>query len=157
LALLAEEAAARVRGTKTKLLINSRVDVAIAAGADGVHLRSDDIAASEARAIWGKSTGRVDCVVGVSCHSINDVLSAEGHGADFVVFGPIFGKVGSVEPPFGLESLRTAGQSLGIPVIALGGVTLENARACLEVGANGIAGIRIFQDNDVEEVVRRSR
>jgi len=167
---LALEAASVVHGTGTRLLINSRVDVAIAAGCDGVHLRSNDIAASEARGIWAKSTGRTDCTIGVSCHSINDVLSAEGHGADFVVYGPVFGKQGSAEPPVGLESLRKvavrgvpldkrveAGQSLGMPVLALGGVSLGNARACVEAGASGIAGIRLFQENDIAELVSKLR
>ena len=167
---LAVEAVGLVRGTQAKLLVNSRVDVAIATGADGVHLRSDDLAASEARAIWAKSTGRTNCVIGVSCHSIKDVLNAEGHGADFVVFGPVFGKQGSSEPPVGLEPLRTvarrgapadkkveAGQSLGMPVLALGGVTLETARACVHAGAAGITGIRLFQGNDVAELVKRLR
>jgi thiamine-phosphate pyrophosphorylase len=169
---LAAEAVRRVRdsNSKTRLLINSRVDVAIAAGADGVHLRSNDFAASEARAIWAKSTGRVHCLVGVSCHSLQDVLSAEGHGADFAVFGPVLGKVGSTEPPAGMEGLRRvahrgvppdkkveAGQSLGMPVIALGGITLENARACVEAGAAGIAGIRLFQENNIAQVVSQLR
>ncbi len=167
---LAGEAVALLRGTDTKLLINSRVDVAIAAGGHGVHLRSNDIAASEARAIWAKATGRTDCVIGVSCHSSKDVLSAEGHGADFAVYGPVFGKQGSTEPPVGMESLRTiaqrgvspdkkveAGQSLGMPLLALGGVTVENARACVEAGAAGIAGIRLFQDGKIAELVKRLR
>ena len=170
LALLATEAEARVRGTKCKLLINSRVDVAIAAGADGVHLRSDDIRASDARAIWAKSTGRVDCVIGVSCHSLNEVLVAEGHGTDFVVFGPVFGKLGSAEPRVGLDALAAvagrgvpgdkkveAGRSLRMPVIALGGVTLEKARSCVEAGAAGIAGIRLFQESNIAEIVKRLR
>ena len=164
---LAVEVVRLVRGTKTKLLINWRVDVAIAGSADGVHLRSNDIAASEARAIWAKSTGRTDCVIGVSCHSIKEVLGAEGHGADFAVFGPVFGKQGSTESAVGLKALRAvarrsappdkkveAGQSLGMPVLALGGVTLENAGACVEAGAAGIAGIRLFQDNDIAELVK---
>lgn len=166
---LSLEAVERVRG-KARLLVNSRVDVAIASGANGVHLRSNDIAASEARAIWAKSTGKVDCLVAVSCHSLTDVLCAEGHGADFAVFGPVFGKVGSIEPPTEIEELRKvavrrtpinkkleAGQSLGMPVIALGGVTLENASACVEAGAAGIAGIRLFQENDIAQVVSRLR
>jgi thiamine-phosphate pyrophosphorylase len=172
LLLLAVEAVQRVREStsKTRLLINSRVDIAIAAEADGVHLRCNDIAASEARAIWAKSTGQVDCLIGTSCHSLNELLSAEGHGADFAAFGPVFGKVGSTEPPAGIETLRAvahrgvpadkkveAGRSLGMPVIALGGVTLENARACVEAGAAGIAGIRLFQDNEIAQVVSRLR
>jgi thiamine-phosphate pyrophosphorylase len=167
---LATEAAHRVAGSNTKILINSRVDAAIAASADGVHLRSNDLAASEARAIWANSTGNADCVIGVSCHSLHDVLSAEGHGADFVVFGPVFGKRGTSDAPVGLDQLRRvalrsqapdnkveAGQTLGMPVFALGGVTLENARACIEAGAAGIAGIRLFQDNDIAQLVRQLR
>ncbi len=170
LELLAREAVGCVQGTTAKLLINSRVDVAIAAGANGVHLRSNDIAASEARAIWSKSTGRTDCVIGVSCHSLQAVLSAEGNGADFVVFGPVFGKLGREESAVGVEPLRAvtqrgrtpdkkveAGQSLGMPVLALGGVTPENARGCIEAGAAGIAGIRLFQENEISELVKRLR
>jgi thiamine-phosphate pyrophosphorylase len=156
---LATDALRRVResGSRTKLLINSRVDVALAVGADGVHLRSNDIAANEARAIWAKSVGRTDCVIGVSCHSLADVLSAESHGADFVVFGPVFGKIGTSEPPVGVEALREATSKSEMPVIALGGVTLENARECVEAGAAGVAAIRMFQDGDVAAVVRRLR
>jgi thiamine-phosphate pyrophosphorylase len=167
---LAKEAIGRVRGTATKLLINSRVDVAISVGADGVHLRSNDLPASEARAIWAKSTGRTDCLIGVSCHSPTEVLSAEGHGADFVVFGPVLGKQGSERPPVGVDALRTAshrgvpadkkvetGRSLLMPVLALGGVTLENALVCVEAGAGGIAAIRLFQENDIVKIVSRLR
>ena len=169
---LSAAAVGRVREAKsgTKLLINSRVDVALAVGADGVHLRSNDIAASEARAIWAKSAKRTDCVVAVSCHSIQDVLSAEGHGADFVVFGPVFGKQGSAQPPTGVEAIARvvsrgvpadpkveAGQTLRMPVIALGGVTVENAALCLRAGAAGVAGIRLFQQGDVAETVKRLR
>lgn len=167
---LAAEAVLSARGTYTKVLINSRADVAIAVGAGGVHLRSNDIAASDARAIWAKSTGRTDCVIGVSCHSLKEVLSAEGHGADFVVFGPVFGKTGGQESATGLDGLALAtrrgvpinekveaGQSLRMPVLALGGITLENANACVEAGAAGVAAIRLFQENDIAQVVKRLR
>lgn len=169
---LAAGAVRRVRKAKsnTKLLINSRVDVALATGADGVHLRSNDITASEARAIWAKSAKRTDCIIAVSCHSTQEVLSAEAHGADFVVFGPVFGKQGSAEPPTGVEAIAClvnrggpidhrleAGQPLRMPVIALGGVTVENAAACLRAGAAGIAGIRLFQTGSVADTVRRLR
>lgn len=172
LELLAREALTRLRnsGGRTRLLINSRVDVALAVGADGVHLRSDDLPASEGRAIWTKSSGKTDCLIAVSCHTIQDVLLAEGHGADFAVFGPVFGKLGSTHPPVGLEGLATAahrgappdrkveaGQSLQMPVLALGGVTLENAHACVQAGAAGIAAIRLFQENNIDEVVARLR
>jgi thiamine-phosphate pyrophosphorylase len=98
------------------------------------------------------------------------VLSAEGHGADFVVFGPVFGKAGRSEPPVGLEALAAiarrgvaidkkveAGQSLCMPFLALGGVTLANAHICVKAGAAGIAGIRLFQGNDIAQVVAALR
>ena len=156
--------------TKTKLLINSRIDVALAVGADGVHLRSNDIAASEARSLWTKSSGRTDCVIAVSCHSLADVLNAEAHGADFVVFGPVFGKQGSAAAPTGVEAITRivnrggpadhkveAGQSLRMPVIALGGMTAENIAAGVNAGAAGVAAIRMFQQDDIGDLVRRLR
>lgn len=167
---LAAQAAAAMRGSRAKLLINSRVDVALAGGADGVHLRSTDMAASEARAIWAKSAGTAQCVIGVSCHSLAEVMSAEAHGADFAVFGPVFGKQGRAEPPVGVEAIASvvrrsgpvdkkveAGQTLRMPVIALGGVTLENAAECVRAGAAGVAGIRLFQEGDIRATVQRLR
>ena len=169
---LAAEAVRRVRESKsdTKLLINSRIDVALAVGADGVHLRSNDMAASEARAIWTKSARRTNCIVGVSCHSLEDVLTAEGHGADFVVFGPVFGKQGSAESATGVDAIGRivqrggpidpkveAGQSLRMPMMALGGVTVENAGECLHARAAGVAWIRLFQAGNVTETVRQLR
>ena len=130
---------------KTRLLINSRSDVAIASAADGVHLRSDDISPRDAH-LFGQLT------IGVSCHSLSDVERAKNDGADFAVFGPVFEKKNS--RPAGLDLLRQA-CGLEIPVFALGGVTVENARACVDAGAAGIAAIRLFQENDVADVVRQ--
>ncbi len=154
---LACEAMAQIANTRSRLLINSRMDVALAAGAHGVHLRSNDISAAEARSVWARSTGRTDCVVAVSCHSIDDVLSAERDGADFVVFGPVFGKQGSDAVPVGPEGLAAVSKATKIPVFALGGLTIENAPACKDAGATGIAAIRLFQDNDIAHVVERLR
>jgi len=167
---MAAEAMRLVRGSQTKLLVNSRIDIALAVGADGVHLRSNDLAAGEARAIWAKSTGTAECIIGVSCHSLADVLSAESNGADFAVFGPVFGKQESAELAVGVEAIAQvvrrgaapdpkveAGQSLRMPVIALGGVTPENAASCLRAGAAGIAGIRLFQQGDVTQTIQRLR
>lgn len=151
----------------TRLLINSRIDVALACGADGVHLRADDISAADARAAWMKAAsardpglGTHDCLIAYSCHTAGEVRRAESDGADFVVFAPVFEKGG--KRGVGLEALRAACRGLPeagtpVPVLALGGVTLDNARACLEAGAAGIAGIRLFQDNDVAEVVGHLR
>jgi thiamine-phosphate pyrophosphorylase len=163
---LARDAMARIRGshsrTRTRLLINSRTDVALAAGADGVHLRSDDIRSDDispmdVRKIWREGGGASDPVIAASCHSDSEIETAEEAGTNFVVFGPVFGK--NAEPgtkPVGLDILHRACQHK-IPVFALGGISLENAGLCLEAGAKGIAGIRIFQENDIGEIVAKLR
>jgi thiamine-phosphate pyrophosphorylase len=138
----------------TRLLINSRSDVAIACGADGVHLRSSDIAADEVCKIWARVERLDRPVIAVSCHTREDVARAAAEEADYAVLAPIFEKQG--KRGAGIEALRAAcGQS--IPVIALGGVTLENAADCVKAGAAGVAGIRLFQQNDIAGVVRRLR
>jgi len=135
------------------LLINSRTDVALAVGADGVHLRSDDVSPSEVRDVWSRERRLARPLVTVSCHSPADVLRGQENGAAFAVFAPVFEKQDLPElRPAGLESLRRACQ-YRIPVFALGGITLENAGKCLEAGATGIAGIRLFQENEIAEVV----
>jgi thiamine-phosphate pyrophosphorylase len=150
---------------KTKLLINSRVDVAIAVEADGVHLRSGDLSPREVKAIWalcgaGACFGTLEAgpvrqpLVGVSCHSAAEVDEAAAGGATFAVFAPVFEKRGW--QPAGLARLREASQGR-IPVLALGGITLANARSSLEAGAAGIAGIRLFQENDIEPTVQALR
>lgn len=169
---LASQVVARTRrhAGNTRLLINSRVDVAIAAGADGVHLRSgDDLSASEARNIF-HAAGILSPTIAVSCHTLQDVYSAEGHGADLAVFGPVFGKLiadGEREelPGIGIEQLRAAchraaAASSPMPVLALGGITLSNAADCMANGAKGIAAIRLFQPvtlSDLRETVATLR
>ena len=144
------------RELATLLFINSRSDVALAVGADGVHLRSDDISAADARATW-KGAGGAPAVVGVSCHSAVEVGEVEQQGADFAVFAPVFEKKDAPGVrPTALDALRQACRHK-IPALALGGVTLENARACLETGAAGIAAIRLFQENDLTEIVSTLR
>jgi len=142
-------------GGRTRLLINSRADVAIACGADGVHLRSDDISAAEVREAWARSVRKQEMpVVGISCHTAKEVACATSIGANFAVFAPVFEKRDA--HPVGTAALRVAcGHK--IPILALGGVTLENARTCIDAGAAGIAGIRLFQTNDISGVVRRLR
>ena len=144
----------------TALLINSRTDVALAVGTDGVHLRSDDVCAGEIRAIWKKcGTGAPARVarppqIAVSCHSPAEVAQAAVEDATVAVFAPVFDKKDA--PPAGLNALREACRAK-IPVLALGGVTLSNARSCLEVGAAGIAAIRLFQENDIAGIVKHLR
>ncbi len=147
----------RASGSKTQLLINSRNDVALSAGADGVHLRSSDISPKDVRKIWREANGAKGPVVAVSCHSEAEVIAAKESGADFVVFGPVFEKSELAEIHVaGLQGLRTSCRH-DIPVLALGGVTLTNAQSYIEAGAAGIAGIRLFQENDIQEMVKKLR
>lgn len=178
----AKQFAAGSRQRKTALLINSRTDVAVAAGADGVHLRSEDVSAREVRTIWQRvaiTSGAGKCgagtpfgfaqgrlarensprspVIAVSCHSPTDVVQTAANGADFAVFAPVFEKKDAPGArPAGLEVFREACRA-EIPVLALGGITLENAQSCLEAGAAGIAAIRLFQENDIATVVEKLR
>jgi len=160
---LAREAVIAVRenSTTTKLLINSRADIAIEVGADGVHLAAGSPPASEVRASWLNSSDR-EPLIGVSAHSVEDVLQAQTQGASFAVFAPIFEKAAIGGRGVGLDALRLACSQAsapqhGFPVLALGGVTLANARSCLAAGVAGLAGIRLFQQGDIAETVRQLR
>jgi thiamine-phosphate pyrophosphorylase len=161
---LAREAIGAVRdnSSNTKLLINGRADVALACGTDGVHLPSGELPASEIRALWMKCC-HLEPVIGVSAHSLADVREAATQGANFAVLAPIFEKVQTDVKGIGLEVLREAAGKPGdatearLAVLALGGVNLTNARACLEAGAAGLAGIRLFQSGDLLETVRQLR
>lgn len=146
-------------GHRAKLLINSRIDVAIACGADGVHLPAGELGADEARVICEKA-GLPRPTIGVSCHTVQEVALAESQGADFAVFGPVFGKGG--QPGVGLAALeevthRAAAAAQRMPVLALGGVTAENAGECLRAGAAGLAGIRLFQAENAVAIIARLR
>jgi len=155
------------RKLRTALLINSRTDVALAVAADGIHLRSDDITPKEAADLWGNSgpcgRGRLARVssqtpiIGISCHTPEEVSQAAKEQATFAVFAPVFEKKDAPGTlPAGLTKLHEACQA-GIPVLALGGITQENAKSCLKAGASGIAAIRLFQENNIEEIATRLR
>lgn len=145
---------ARQAGGPTKFLINSRTDIASAAGADGVHLRSSDVSPEDVETIWQRAETNRKPLIGASCHSQQDVVRAKHAGASFVVFGPVFEKKKDAphDHPTGLNQLRSACQ-VGIPVIALGGVTIQNAASCIQAGAAGVAGIRLFQGGDLARTV----
>ena len=178
LAQLAEEALRRIEPhrDRTRLLLNSRLDIALAVGAGGVHLASDDLAASQARMIAGKAGASQfetrNFLVGVSCHAASEVQLASGHGADFAVLAPIFEKIlaapavssaaqeagdGFRLPGIGCEAIIEARRGASMPILALGGVNLSNAASCLAAGAAGVAAIRLFQQGDLAETVRRLR
>ena len=149
---------------KTALLVNSRTDVALAAGADGVHLRSEDISPTEVLDIWARCGAGAharensprDPLIGVSCHSPTEV-QARAANATFAVFASVFEKRDCPDKQgAGPNQLREACRA-NIPILALGGLTLQNAESCLEAGAAGIAAIRLFQENDVEEIVEKIR
>jgi thiamine-phosphate pyrophosphorylase len=157
---LALKAMAALGVSRTQLLINSRTDVALACGAHGVHLPANGLSASEVRAAFARA-GNSEAVIGVSTHSAAEVASAESHGANFAVFGPVFEKSGSANRE-GLAQLhrichRTEAAQPPMPIWALGGITLENAQHCVAAGATGIAAIRLFQQNDVQVLVKKLR
>lgn len=168
---LAREAVAIVREARkanrqliTALLINSRTDVALAVGAEGVHLPSDEISPEEIRRIWkcsadASARGNVsrEPLIGASCHWPTEVAQAARAGATFAVFAPVFEKKDAPgSRPTGLALLEEACQA-SIPVLALGGINAANAEECMRAGAAGIAAIRLFQENDVAAVVRQVR
>ena len=135
----------------TRLLINSRPDIALATNAHGVHLSSspDELTATQVRDLYS-STSQPPALITTSCHTLDDVQrAARIHHVDAILFAPIFEKPLPNQqrlPGQGLDQLRAAClAATPTPVYALGGVTLENAPSCLEAGAAGIAGIRLFQ------------
>ena len=133
-----------VRGSETRLLVNDRSDIARAGGADGVHLTGQSLPADVVRRIYGP-----EFLIGVSTHSLEEARIARIKGADFVVFGPVFETESkrAFGAPQGVEKLREVCAELGdFPVIAIGGITLENAKGCLRAGASGIAGISLFNE-----------
>jgi thiamine-phosphate pyrophosphorylase len=157
-------AAVRVGAPQTRILINDRVDVALAAGAGGVHLSENGFSVPDARRLCSRfeqdSGVRLDFLIGVSCHSLGSALGAARDGADYIYFSPIFHTPSKAfyGPPQGIERLRQICRSISIPVIAIGGVTLENVASCYAAGAAGAAAIRLFQESsDIKSVVRSLR
>lgn len=144
----------------TRVLVNDRLDIALAAAADGVHLGGESFRAADVVA-W-RQAGRVSAafLIGVSCHSLEDVRQAEHDGADYVFFGPVFPTPSKARfgPPQGLAKLAEVCRNTRLPVLAIGGVTAENVRDCAQAGAAGIAATRLFQQaHDPRGLIRHLR
>jgi thiamine-phosphate pyrophosphorylase len=127
---------------RSKILVNTRVDIALAAGAAGAHLP----AGSPAPSVW-RAIAPPGFPIGVSCHTLDEVRAAADQGADYAVFGPVFAprsKASGLEPR-GIAALAQAARAASIPVLALGGITATNAQDCVQAGAAGIAAISLYQ------------
>ncbi|MFB3817334.1 MAG: thiamine phosphate synthase [Candidatus Methylomirabilales bacterium] len=133
---LAERLLARTRARGAALLVNDRVDVAMAVGADGVHLGRGSLPPEEARRLLGPGA-----LVGVSCHSVAEVREAAQGGADFVVLGPIYATPSKARygPPLSPAVLRAAREALSIPILAIGGITAARIPEAIQAGADGVA------------------
>ncbi len=149
LATLARNILQAIEGTATRLLINSRADVAIATQVHGVHLTSapGELTPIDIRRLYARTTARSPQIT-ISCHTIAEILHAKNHQPDAILFAPIFEKSVAGQTSLtgmGLDRLREACLTAApIPIYALGGITPENTTQCLQAGADGIAGIRLF-------------
>jgi thiamine-phosphate pyrophosphorylase len=141
---LAERALDITCASSTRILVNDRADIAVAAGAHGVHLTTQSLETSVIRSSFTRNL-----LIGVSTHSREEAQLAYEQGADFIVFGPIFSTKSKEQfgPPLGLEKLSdVCGNLDGFPVLALGGVSEITARQCFMAGASGVAGISLFSE-----------
>jgi thiamine-phosphate pyrophosphorylase len=145
------------RASPTRILVNDRLDVALSEHAGGIHLGENSLSVEKAKRLANSRGPLNDFLIGVSCHSLEAAKSAEGNGADYIFFGPVFAtpSKSAYGAPQGLERLAEVCRAISVPVLAIGGVTLGNAESCLSAGASGVAAIRLFQDAlDVTSVVQ---
>jgi thiamine-phosphate pyrophosphorylase len=140
---------------RTKIIVNDRLDVAVAARAAGVHLGRESAPAGEVVGWCRRGNAPREFMIGVSCHSVVEAQEAENAGASYVFFGPVFDTPSKRAwgQPVGTAQLSLVCALLKIPVLAIGGVDRHSARECWRAGAAGIAAIRMFQDaRDVDEL-----
>jgi thiamine-phosphate pyrophosphorylase len=162
LAELTRATVAAAVGRRTRVIVNDRLDVALAAGAGGVHLGRESLPVREVVSWREKEkaarTTMADFLIGASCHSLAEARAAADDGADYIIFGPVFETPSKMQfgAPLGIERLREVCGEIRIRVLAIGGITEANAAECFRAGARGIAAIRLFQGtNDAEEMIRR--
>jgi thiamine-phosphate pyrophosphorylase len=137
---LEREANALVPKASVPVVVSSRCDVALAAGAAGVNLPERDISVAEARTLMGQR------LVGRSVHSIESAVAAERQGADFVIFGPVWPSPSHPEDESqGIRALAEVARAVRVPVLAIGGITTERAEECAKAGAAGYAAITLFR------------
>jgi len=129
---------------RAKIIVNDRLDVAIASGAAGVHLTTQSLPVAEV-VRWRAGYNHPQFLIGASCHSAAEARAAQQNGADYIFFGPIFTTPKKPGPPQGLPRLTEISQALHIPVLAIGGIDESSASSCIAAGAKGIAAIRLFQ------------
>jgi thiamine-phosphate pyrophosphorylase len=143
LASLTSAALDAATGSDLRIVVNDRLDVAMAVGAAGVHLGTRSLPVAVARKIAPPGF-----LIGASCHSLAEAEQAQAGGADYILLGPIFETPSKMAfgPPLGLATLQAVATRVKLPVVALGGITVPRIQHCLEAGAAGIAGIRIFQE-----------
>lgn len=152
---LAQQAVSAARERKTRIIVNDRLDVALTAQAAGVHLGRASLPLREAIRRGHEDHAPQEFWVGVSCHLLEEVREAADAGASYIIFGPVFDTPSkrAYGPPAGVAQLAAVCAAVNLPVLAIGGVDLLNARECLQAGAAGIAAIRMFQDpNSPEEL-----
>jgi thiamine-phosphate pyrophosphorylase len=140
-------------GATSRIFVNDRLDVALACGAGGIHLSENGIPVAEAcrfsEEFFARRDQRRDFLVGVSCHSLGAAVGAARAGADYIYFSPIFQTPSKANygPPQGLDRLAAVCRAVSLPVIAIGGISAENAADCFAAGAVGVAAIRLFQES----------
>lgn len=145
------------RAPEPRILINDRLDVALAAGAAGVHLGRESLPAREVVRWCRSGNAPAEFLIGVSCHSLAEAREAESAGASYIFFGPVFAtpSKASFGLPQGVAKLGKVCRAVSLPVIAIGGVDAENAAECLRAGAVGIAAIRLFQEGSGPAALER--
>jgi thiamine-phosphate pyrophosphorylase len=143
---LSSRALELAKGSRSRVLVNDRVDVALAGNLDGVQLGHHSVKTDTVC----KHLRETSLLIGASVHSMTEFLNAAANSASFVTLGPIFAtpSKSAYGPPLGLKLLEQVCQRASMPVFALGGVGLENYRSCLSAGAAGVAAIRLFQTSE---------